>query len=64
MDFLFQTWPWYVSGLIIGLVMLTLNYFGKVFGMSSNLRSMCTIAGADKYADFFKFDKKNKKYGN
>ena len=62
MDFLFQTWPWYVSGLIIGLVMLTLNYFGKVFGMSSNLRSMCTIAGADKYADFFKFDWKSQKW--
>ena len=62
MDFLFQTWPWYVSGLIIGLVMLTLNYFGKVFGMSSNLRSMCTIVGADKYADFFKFDWKSQKW--
>jgi hypothetical protein len=40
MEFLFQTWPWYVSGLIIGLVMLALNYFGKVFGMSTNLRTM------------------------
>lgn len=56
MDYLNTTWPWYVSGFIIGLVMLCLNYFGKTFGMSSNLRTLCTIAGADKYADFFKFN--------
>ena len=42
--------------------MLCLNYFGKVFGMSSNLRTLCTIAGADKYADFFKFDWKSQKW--
>jgi hypothetical protein len=24
MDVIFQTWPWYVSGFIIGLIMLTL----------------------------------------
>lgn len=56
MEVLFQTWPWYVSGFLIAAIMLTLNYFGKVFGMSSNLRTLCTIAGADKCADFFKFD--------
>jgi len=53
------TWPWYISGFLIGMVMLCLNYFGKVFGMSSNLRTLCTIAGADKSADFFKFDWKS-----
>jgi len=59
MDFLFHTWPWYVSGFLIGAIMLTLNYFGKVFGMSSNLRTLCTIAGADRFADFFRFDWKS-----
>lgn len=62
MDFLFQTWPWYVSGFLIGMIMLTLNYFGKVFGMSSNLRTLCTIAGADKFSDFFKFDWKAQRW--
>lgn len=62
MDFLFQTWPWYISGFLIAMVMLTLNYFGKVFGMSSNLRTLCTIAGADKFADFFKFDWKAQRW--
>lgn len=62
MEFLSQTWPWYISGFIIALVMLALNYFGKVFGMSTNLRTMCTIAGADKYSDFFKTDWKKQKW--
>jgi len=59
MEQLSATWPWYVSGFLIGLVMLCLNYFGKVFGMSSNLRTLCSIAGADKFSDFFKFNWKD-----
>lgn len=62
MDILTQTWPWYVSGFLIGIVMLLLNYFGKVFGMSSNLRTLCTIAGADKFSDFFRFDWKAQRW--
>lgn len=56
MDFITQTWSWYISGLLIGFVMFLLIYFGKTFGMSSNLRALCSFAGADKYADFFRFD--------
>lgn len=59
MDAITQTWPWYVSGFIIGMVMLLLNYFGKVFGMSSNIRTLCTIAGAGKFSEFFRFDWKS-----
>lgn len=59
MDFLFHTWHWTITGFLIGMIMLTLNYFGKVFGMSSNLRSLCTLAGASKFADFFRFDVKS-----
>jgi uncharacterized membrane protein YedE/YeeE len=56
MDFISQTWPWYVSGPLIGLIMLSLIYFGKVFGMSTNLRSLCSMAGAGKVVPFFDFD--------
>lgn len=56
MDFISQTWTWYVSGFLIGMVMLLLVYFGKTFGMSSNLRSLCTLAGAGKKVPFFDFD--------
>ena len=56
MEFILQPWPWYVSGPLIGLIMLALTYFGKSFGMSSNLRTLCALGGAGKFSDFFKFD--------
>lgn len=62
MDFLFQTWPWYFSGFVIGMVMLTLIFLGKTFGMSSNLRSLCTLAGAGKKVPFFDFDWKSTRW--
>jgi hypothetical protein len=33
--------------LFIGMIMLSLTYFGKAFGMSSNLRSLCSMAGLE-----------------
>ena len=62
MEVIFQTWPWYVSGLIIGSIMLCLIYFGKTFGMSSNLRSLCSIAGLGKRVSFFDFDWKAQRW--
>ncbi len=58
----YGTWPWYISGFLIGAVMLALIYFGKNFGMSSNLRTMCTVLGAGKNCDFFKFDWKTQRW--
>ncbi|GJM29017.1 MAG: hypothetical protein DHS20C17_16520 [Cyclobacteriaceae bacterium] len=51
-----QPWPWYVAGPLIALVMFSLLYFGNSFGVSSNLATMCSIAGAGKVSSFFKFD--------
>lgn len=62
MDFILQPWPWYVSGPLIALIMATLIFFGKTFGMSSNLRTLCAIGGAGKYANFFKFDWKAQRW--
>ena len=62
MEFISQTWTWYFSGFIIGLIMLSLIYFGKTFGMSSNLRTLCSMAGADKFVEFFKFDYKSQRW--
>lgn len=56
MELILQPWPWYVSGPLIALVMFLLIYFGKTFGMSSNLRTMCAMGGAGKYSDFFKIN--------
>lgn len=58
----YGTWPWYVSGFLIAAVMLTLIYFGKNFGMSSNLRTMCSALGAGKSAEFFRFDWKAQRW--
>ncbi len=62
MEYILQPWPWYVTGPLIALTMLFLILFGKTFGMSSNLRTLCTIGGAGKYADFFKFDWKAQRW--
>lgn len=56
MEFILNPWPWYVSGPLIAFVMALLLYFGKTFGMSSNLRTLCTIGGAGKFSNFFKFN--------
>ncbi|MDV6168156.1 YeeE/YedE thiosulfate transporter family protein [Flavobacterium sp. DG1-102-2] len=62
MESIYGTWPWYVSGFLIGSVMLALIYFGKTFGMSSNLRTMCTMLGAGKTTEFFRFDWKSQRW--
>jgi uncharacterized membrane protein YedE/YeeE len=62
MDIIYQTWPWYVSGFLIGMIMLCLIYFGKTFGMSSNLRSLCSMAGLGKRVTFFDFDWKAQRW--
>lgn len=55
-DFLLDPWPWWFSGLIISAVMFILLFFGKSFGFSANLRTMCSIGGAGKKVKFFDFD--------
>jgi uncharacterized membrane protein YedE/YeeE len=62
MEIIFQTWPWYVSGFLIGMIMLCLIYFGKNFGMSSNLRSLCSMSGLGKRVRFFDFDWKSQRW--
>jgi uncharacterized membrane protein YedE/YeeE len=62
MELIYHTWPWYISGFIIGLVMLSLIYFGKTFGMSSNLRTLCSLAGAGKKVSFFNWNWKSQRW--
>ena len=60
MDFILQPWPWYVGGPLITFVMFLLFYFGKKFGISSNLETICALGGAGKLHEHFNFDwKKN-----
>jgi uncharacterized protein len=56
MEWITAPWPWYVAGPLIALIMFLLLVFGKEFGFSSNLRTMCAMAGGGRIAGFFKFN--------
>lgn len=62
MELLSQTWHWSISGFLIGMVMILLIYFGKTFGMSSNLRSLCSMTGIGKKIPFFDWDWKSQRW--
>ena len=62
MEILMQPWPWYVSGPLIALIMFLLLLAGKTFGMSSNLRTLCTLCGAGRRSEFFRFDWKEQRW--
>lgn len=62
MEALSHTWHWSISGFLIGLVLLLLTYFGKNFGMSSNLRSLCSMTGIGKRFPFFDWDWKSQRW--
>lgn len=56
MDFILEPWPWYVGGPLITVVVFLLFYYGKKFGISSNLETICAMGGVGKMVDFFNFD--------
>lgn len=62
MEIILQPWPWYVSGPLIALIMFLLLIVGKSFGMSSNLRTLCTLCGAGRQSDFFRFNWKEQRW--
>lgn len=56
LEILRQPWPWYVAGIIIGLIVPALLILGnKHFGISSNLRHVCA-ACFPANIKFFKYD--------
>lgn len=62
MEYILQPWPWYICGPLIAIIMFILIYFGKTFGMSSNLRTLCAIGGAGNKVAFFNFDWKAQRW--
>jgi uncharacterized protein len=56
LDLIREPWPWYTSGIVIALVMVLLLFFGKSFGFSANLRTICSACGAGRKVKFFNFD--------
>jgi len=63
MNIFYSPWPWYIAGPLITLIMFLLIKMGKKFGMSSNLRTLCSIGGAGKFSEFFRFNWKAEKWG-
>ena len=60
MDLLSSSWPWYVAGPIIGLMVpMLLVLTGKAFGISSSLRHTCAATLPTK-AEYFQYDWKAK----
>lgn len=56
MNWIFQPWPWYVAGPLIGLIVPTLLLIGnKTFGISSSLRHVCA-ACFPANVKFFNYD--------
>lgn len=62
MDLFSATWHWSISGFMIGVIMLVLTFFGKTFGMSSNLRSLCAMTGIGNKFSFFDWDWKTQRW--
>ncbi|WP_420574936.1 YeeE/YedE family protein [Kordia sp.] len=62
MELIYEPWPWYVSGFMIALIMFLLIMVGKNFGMSGNLRTICSICGAGNKANFFQFNWKAQRW--
>lgn len=62
MEFILQPWPWYLSGFLIAFSMFLMFYFGKQLSISSNLENLCSISGAGKWMDYFKFDLRKKRW--
>ena len=60
MDFILQPWAWYVGGAMIAFVLFLMFFFGRNFGVSTNLETFCTIGGAGKISDYFKTDWKSR----
>jgi uncharacterized membrane protein YedE/YeeE len=56
LELLRQPWPWYIAGPVLGLMVPALLLLGnRHFGVSSNLRHMCSLT-LPRRADYFRYD--------
>jgi len=58
-EFISNPWPWFVSGPMIAIVMFLMLWTGENFGVSSTLRTICSMSGASKHSNYFDFDWKS-----
>ncbi len=60
--FLIQPWAWYVAGPLIALNLFLLFYFGQRFGVSTSMKTTCSMLGAGNVSDFFNYDWKRESW--
>lgn len=61
-DIIKQPWPWYVAGVVIGLIVPLLLIIGnRTFGLSSNLRHICAACFPANIT-FFKYNWKKESW--
>ncbi len=58
-DLLYGPWPWYYTGPAIGLIYFALYFVGRRFGVSGTLRTTCSMLGAGKFSNYFKYNWKD-----
>jgi hypothetical protein len=58
LDWLYQPWPWYVAGPLIGMMVPMMLFIGnRSFGISNNLRHLCAITQPPNVdVDFFRYN--------
>ncbi|MDX1617912.1 MAG: YeeE/YedE thiosulfate transporter family protein [Balneolaceae bacterium] len=64
LELLYEPWPWYVAGPLIGLMVPLLLYIGnRTFGVSSSFRHVCaaTLPSADKF-EYFRYNWKESRW--
>ncbi len=59
MDLIHSPWHWSFSGAMIALVMLSLIFAGKRFGVSSSFKAVCSASGLGKYIPYFNYNWKS-----
>ena len=62
MEFLSGSWPWYVGGPMLSLVMFLMIVAGSRFGVSSSMETICSLGGAGKLTDYFNFNWKDQSW--
>lgn len=60
---IFETWPWYISGPLIGLFVPLLLIIGnKLFGISSSFEHLCTVILPKSKSDLIGYNYENNKW--
>ena len=60
MEWIMQPWPWWISGILIGLTVPLLYVLaGKAFGISTSLQQIGAMCAANSRIEYLsKFDRK------